>query len=377
MIDKEEIEKINAFLNKTFEDTFENEEWELYLLLSLLNYMVWYFRWKWEKTYWFWNFLEKKSDVMVPNMLTPKWWSFQKTYIYLHSLFKKLEIEVETDFSLKIMEAYSTLLNKWKDNKITYETQNHYLDEFINKWNSKIFFKEPVYLFLEDKFYEWIEIKNNFNTDENVEKILKIIDEKVEEFVSGELSKKYWLDSFDKQKEILLDKMAINQNILWNMFKISEENFWDEWDKTNFAYLHFFAFLLRKEYIKISELYSVEDTPIFDNKWNYLCENEKYSLMVYLNSSFVELLKWWIGVKEKILERIFDKDVKSILIKKKNNWELHWLEAKRSFVGDNNKLIELVKQYPNSDINTKNYKWKTQKYEITEKIKFDNEKKAI
>jgi len=365
-------EKIKEFIDDIFEDTFENEEWELYLLLAILNYMAWYFRWKWKNSYWMWSFLEKKSDLMVPNMLTPKWWSFRKTYIYLYSIFKKLEIEVETDFSLEDIEKYVNILNKWDKKNIKYKTNNKGLDEFINKWNSKIFFKEPIFLFLEDKFYEWIEVKNNFDTDENIEKILKLIDEKIENFVSWELSKKYWLYSFNKQKEILLNKMAINQNILWNMFRVSEDSFWDEWNKNSFSYLHFFTFLLRQKYIKISELYSVDDTPIFDEKLDYLCENEKYSLMIYLDKSFIDLLRWWINLKETILDKIFDKEVKNILIKKKKNWELHLLEAKMDFIWDENKFVDLKQKFPNSEIKTQNYKWQTHKYEVIEKTKLDN-----
>lgn len=374
---KEHLKEVESFLDDMFEDTFENEEWELYLLLSLLNYMSWCFRWKWKNNYWFWNFLNKKNDLMVPNMLTPKWWSFRKAYICLYFIFQKLEIEVDVDFNLEKIEWFINILNKWENKKIKYETKNPLLEEFINKRNTKVFFKEPIFLFLEDKFYEWIEVKNNFDTDENIEKILRLIDEKIENFVSWELSKKYWLYSFDKQKEILLNKMAINQNILWNMFRVSEDNFWDEWNKNSFSYLHFFTFLLRQNYIKISELYSVDNIPIFDEKWDYLCENEKYSLMIYLDKSFIDLLKWWINLKEVILNKIFDKEVKNILIKKKKNWELHSLEAKMYFIWDENRFVELRKKFPNSEINTKNYKWKTQKYEVIEKTKLDNLKNKI
>jgi len=364
--------EVQEFLDDIFEDTFENEEWELYLLLSLLNYMVWYFRWKWKNTYWFWNFLNKENDLMVPNMLTPKWWSFRKTYIYLYFIFQKLDIEVETDFSLEDIEKFVNILNKWDKKEIKYETKNKTLDEFINKWNTTIFFKEPVFLFLEDKFYEWIEIKNNFNTDENIEKIVDLIDEKVADFINWDLSEKYWLYSFNKQKEILLNKLALVQNLYWNMFRINEEEFWDKWDNKSFSYLHFFAFLMRKEYITVSEIFSVEDTPIFDEKWDYLCENEKYSFTVLLKDKFITLLKWWVNLKETILDKIFDTDIKEISIKKKLNWELHLLEAKKEFIWDENKFVELRKKFPHSEINTKNYAWKTQKYEVIEKIKLEN-----
>jgi hypothetical protein len=47
-----------------------------------------------------------------------------------------------------------------------------------------VFFSEFLFFFLEDKFYDWVEIKNNFNTDENIEKILALIDVKISSFVN-------------------------------------------------------------------------------------------------------------------------------------------------------------------------------------------------
>ncbi len=373
---KQDYEKaLNEYFDEMFEETFENEEWELYLLFSLVYYMAWHFRWKWKSSYWFSSLFEEKRDVINPNWITPKWWTFRKTYTYLSIMFKKLDIKVDVDFSKEKIEDFINILNKWKKRKFNYyKTENPYVDRFINKEETSIFFEEPLFLYLEDEFYEWIEIKNNFNTDENIEKILDLIDEKIIDFVDWTLEKNYWVYSFNRQKEILLNKLATFQNLYWNMFRISEDNFWEKWNEKSFCYIYFFIFLFRSEHISISDIFSVDEIPLFDEEWGYLCENEKYSFTVHLKTKLIDLIQSWTNLKEVILDKIFDEEYKQITVKKKN-WQPHLLEWKLEVLWDENKFIELKKKFPTSDINTKNYKWKTQKYQITEKLYLDNKDK--
>ena len=81
--------------------------------------------------------------------------------------------------------------------------------------------------------------------------------------------------------------------------------------------------------------------------------------------------------RELIMDKIFDEKYKEIKLKKKKDWELHLLEAKMEFIWDENKFVELRKKFPNSEIKTQNYKWKTQKYEVIEKTKLDNSNNKI
>ena len=97
-----------------------------------------------------------------------------------------------------------------------------------------------------------------------------------------------------------------------------------------------------------------------------------------------EYVKWLNIVYDKLFEmdksvinevsRLFDEAYKEIRIRKKN-WEPHLLEWSLEFEWNENKFVELRKKYPNSEINTKNYKGKTQKYEIREKLRLDNSSK--
>lgn len=367
--------QVEEYLNEIFEDTLENEEWELFLLFSLVYYMAWYFRWKDKENFWFNNIFWEKREVIGFNWITPKWWSYRKTHIHLFFIFQKLWIEVDVDFSKKTIEDFINLLNKQNKKEFKhYETKNDLVNKFINKEETKIFFKEPLFLFLEDKFYEWIEIKNDFNNDKNIKKIFELIDEKISDFVSGEIESKYWVYSFNKQKELLLNKLAQTQNIYWNMFRISEDNFWDKWNEKSFCYLYFFIFLFRNDYISISEIHSVDEIPLLDEEWNYIWENEKYSFMVYLQPKILDLIKWWIELKELILDKIFDEEYKQITIKKKN-WELHLLEWDLEIIWDDTKFVELKKQYPFSKIETEIHNWKTSKFIIKEKIKLKKEDK--
>lgn len=368
-----DAEKIQEYLDKAYEVTLENDEWELFLLFALAYYMAWYSRWPWDKKYGFLNMFWKKRDFITFNAITPKWWSFRKTHIHLFSLFKKLWIEVDVNFSKKDIEHFINILNEWEREVFNhYDTKNTLVDRFINKEETTVFFSEFLFFFLEDKFYDWVEIKNNFNTDENIEKILALIDAKISYFVNWDLEKKFWVYSFDKQKEILLMELAKIQNIFWNMFKISEDNFWKKWEEQKFCYLYFFIFLFRNDYISIQDISPIDDTPIFDEQWNYECENEKYSLWIYLEPKINTLIDEWGNLKEKVLDKIFDTEYKQITIKKKN-WELHSLEGEINIYWDDTKFIDLKNKYPYSKIETEIHNWNTHKYKITEKIKLQND----
>ncbi len=374
-MNQEQEQQIKDFVYNMHEETFENEEWELYLLFSLVYYMAWYFRWKWKPNHWFLNIMKEKKDTINIHWITPKWWSYRKTHFYLFVLFKELNIKADVDSVKESLELFFNIWNKWEKKKFNYKNvDNDSVYRFLNKEETTIFFEEPLFLLLEDKFYEWIRIKNNFDTDENIEKIFTLIDEKIKDFVDWTLEKNYWVYSFNKQKEILLNKLATFQNLIWNMFKISEDNFWEKWNEKSFCYLYFFIFLFRNDYIYISDISSTDEIPLFDEKWDYLCENEKYSFGVYLKPKIISLIEWWIKLKEVILDKVFDDEYKEITIQKKN-WKPYLLEWNLEFIGDENKFIELKKKFPYSKIEVDVHDEKINKYKLKEKIKLENNDK--
>ena len=360
------------YLKDVFENTIENEEWELYLLFSLLYYMYGNSK-KWKKNYGFTNMFNEKKDVISFKWITPKWWSYNTTYTYLFFIFKKLDIKVDTNYSKNNIEEFFNTLNEKGDKKTiwVYETDNHLVDRFLNKEETTLLFEEPLFFYLEGGFLEWCEIINDFGTEENIEKILELIDAKINNFVDWWLEKEYGVLSFNKQKELLLNNIAKLHNFYWTNFQIKESEFWEEWEGNKFTYIHFFVFLFRYEYIKIDKFSSVEEDPLLGNKWVYIWENEKYSFHIFIKPKLENLIKWWFKLKELILEKIFDEEYKQITIKKKKSWELHLLEWNLEFIWDDNKQVELKKRYPHSDITSKNYEWITNKYEVIEKTRLD------
>lgn len=357
--------EVDDYLKKIFVDNLENEEWELFLLFSLAYHMGWYFRWEWNEQFWFDAYLFDKNDVINFNWITPKWWGYRKTYIYLFSLFKELKITVDIDLNKESIEKFTNLLKDW-----IYKTDNDLLDRLINKEETNIFFNELLFLFIEHDFYEFFEIKNDFDSNDNIKKIFNIIDDKIANFVNWDLTKKYWVYSFNKQKEVLLDKLSNTQSIHWNMFRISEDNFWDKWNEKSFCYLYFFIFLFRNKYITINEIYSVDEIPIFNEEWKYVSENEKYSFMVYLQPKIIDLINWWINLKELILDKIFNEEYKQITIKKKK-WAPYMLESDLSILWDDKRFVELKKLYPYSEIKVDIHNEKINNYKIKERIKLN------
>ena len=137
-----------------FQDTLEDYEWEVYACLMLLDYMGGYFK-KWRKNLWFWV-LSKKQDLMTFNNLTPKWWVLTKTYLFLFLLFRNFEIQdtIEVVFHIDIYRKFHS--DEGENQKWLIQT----LIENNGKW----LFSDLSYISLWDKIFEYIEIKNNFDT---------------------------------------------------------------------------------------------------------------------------------------------------------------------------------------------------------------------
>lgn len=95
-----------------------------------------------------------------------------------------------------------------------------------------------------------------------------------------------------------------------------------------------------------------------------------YTFGVYLTDTFTQILDNNIEKKDLLLESAFNKDYKKLTLLKKNG-KPHMLERDIEEMSDATRFVELQQKYPNSEIKAKNYKGKTMKYEIKEKIKMD------
>jgi hypothetical protein len=176
------------------------------------------------------------------------------------------------------------------------------------------------------------------------------------------------------------DYLIIYPNTKWRMvndiFKVLATSIYGQWHQLLFSIIEEFLSPIRfssiQSWIEAQNSYSEyfaydwfeivkgRILPLKDKRdmYDVYYENKEWKV---INSSQFENIK----------DMISNTEYKQITVKKKN-WKPHSLEWSLEVLWDETKFVELRKKYPNSDINTKNYKWKTQKYEITEKLKFEN-----
>ncbi len=95
-----------------------------------------------------------------------------------------------------------------------------------------------------------------------------------------------------------------------------------------------------------------------------------YSFWIFLTDTFTQILDTNIEQKDLLLESAFNENYKKLTLIKKNG-KPHLLERDIEEMSDTTRFVELQQKYPNSEIKIKNYKGKTMKYEIKEKIKMD------
>lgn len=84
---------------------------------------------------------------------------------------------------------------------------------------------------------------------------------------------------------------------------------------------------------------------------------------------------WDIETLLKEMKVWLSKEVRGLSLKEKGDEYI--LELYRRFDAGNSRFVELQKQFPDSDITGKNYRWKLQFYDVIEKKKFKKTKKVI
>lgn len=158
------------------------------------------------------------------------------------------------------------------------------------------------------------------------------------------------------EKRVIMNTLSYLYNIIWDTFEI-DETIMSKKQKISFddfIISYFYIWFIDIEWVTFKDNKPVFTIKILPKLWDVLEEIE--------------------STRAVILDKLFDEAYKEIRIRKKN-WEPHLLEGSLEFEWDENKFVELRKKYPNSEINTKNYKGKTQKYEIREKLMLDNSAK--
>jgi len=251
--------------------------------------------------------------------------------------------------------------------KLTYfyhHYKTYWLDFFELKWNEKIynkynikdFFEKDIYLTLDNKDLENLYIWQNIDIpiDGFIEHFYKNYINDLFESVYYTYYENELMDcQYKYDKKIIINTLSYLYSLNWTKFEVREEMF-NKKQKINFD-----KFLISYYYVWFIEII-----------WFPSKENNK-SIKIRILPKLSKILDELEEKRELIMDKIFDEKYKELKIKKKN-WELHLLEWKLEFMWYENKYKELKNKYPNSKITWDNYKWKTTKYEVIEKIKFDN-----
>jgi len=256
-------------------------------------------------------------------------------------------------------------LVKWnKKDKLNffYAHFYHYIDFFSLAWDAELekqniteFFENNKHLQLSDKELEKVYITANekFNVDDFWKYFYEWY---IEDFFESNYYFYYEQWNHNKEKRVIMNTLSYLYNIMWDTFEI-DEKIMSKKQKISFD-----KFIISYFYIWFIDIESVS---FKDNKTTF---------KIKVLPKLWDILEEIENTRSIILYKVFDEAYKEIRIRKKN-WEPHLLEWNLEFEWDESKFVELRKKYPNSEINTKNYKGKTQKYEIREKVRLDNSTK--
>lgn len=274
-----------------------------------------------------------------------------------------LQIRWQVNLSNKIDNflEFFNLVDWSKKDKLNYFYANfyNYLEFFELAWNGELekqdikqFFENNKYLQINKEELEqvYITINKNFSIDDFWELFYEWY---ITDFFESVYYSYYELWNHDKEKRVIMNTLSYLYNVLWDTFEIDQNilNKKQQISFDKFLTSYFYIWFIDIEWVTFKDNNPVFKIKVLPKLWEVLEEIE--------------------NTRSLILDKLFDEAYKEIRIRKKN-WEPHLLEGSLEFEWDENKFVELRKKYPNSEINTKNYKGKTQKYEIREKFRLDN-----
>jgi len=300
----------------------------------------------------------------------------------IKSNYSSKEVEQEVRKKHNILTFLNYLQIRWQVNL------NNKIDSFIEffdlvDWNKKDklnYFYANFYNYLEFFELAWVDnqniqefFANNEHlrlSEEELDKIYITIKKDISIEAFWELFYEWYITDFcessyyfyyewkehKNEKRVIMNTLSYLYNIIWDTFEI-DEAIMSKKQKISFDEFiisYFYIWFIDIEWVTFKDNNPVFKIKILPKLWEVLEEIE--------------------NTRALILDKLFDEAYKEIRIRKKN-WEPHLLEWNLEFEWDENKFVELRKKYPNSEINTKNYKGKTQKYEIREKLRLDNSSK--
>lgn len=161
--------------------------------------------------------------------------------------------------------------------------------------------------------------------------------------------------NYEVEKKIIINTLSYLYSIYWNSFEIYEEMFQK---KQSISYIEFVIIYYLIWFIGI--------------QWVGLWTSDTWETYISYNIVILPNLKEILDEVEEqrsiLLDRIFDEKYNEITIKKKQ-WKLNFIESSIDIEWDDNKFVELKKQYPFSKIEAQVHKGNINKYKVTEKVK--------
>lgn len=289
-----------------------------------------------------------------------------KDIFYLLTFLNYLQIRWQVNINNKIDNflEFFDLVDWNKKDKLNYFYANfyNYLEFFELAWNLELENQNIQEFFTNNKHLKYREEKLDkvyitIKKDISVENFWELFYEwYITDFFESVYYSYYESKEHDKDKRVIMNTLSYLYNVLWDTFEIDQNilNKKQQISFDKFITSYFYIWFLDIEWVTFKDNNPVFKIKILQKLWDILEEIE--------------------NTRSLILDKLFDEAYKEIRIRKKN-WEPHLLEGSLEFEWDENKFVELRKKYPNSEINTKNYKGKTQKYEIREKLWLDNSSK--
>lgn len=233
-------------------------------------------------------------------------------------------------------------------------------NDIINKYNIRDFFENEIYLKIDEKNLENINIipSKKLNNKEFWQYFYKWY---IEDFFECVYYTYYDNDLFyynyKNDKKIIINTLSYLYSVLWDEFEINEKMFNK---KQEISFMEFIISYTYIWFIKITEI--------------SLAYEENITYWIRIQPKLKEILEEIEEKRTLILDKIFDEKYNEIKIKKQNG-EISFIEWEINIYWDDTKFIELKKQYPFSKIETEIHKWKTSKFKIKEKIKLKKENK--
>jgi len=306
------VEELNAIRRNYSSKTVENKIKEEFTSILLLNY----FHTKWS----FQNNINPEISILPWNVKFLR----RDLFTFFYTLFRRY---------LNCLEL------KWYD------------------WDIGHFFESSEYIRLTEEDL----LKISFSTKKWIDKRIfwdKCYQSVMQWFFESTYYLYYESELYKNEKKLIINTLSYLYSIYWDEFEIEEGMF------------------IRKGNVSFSK---------FITSFYYIWLIDVYSCGLWWGSGDV-LEIFWVRIlpplkdildkiesqRELLMDKIFDEKYKEIKIKKKNN-EPHILESIIEFPGDGIRDIDLRKQYPHSEIVSKNYNGKSQKYIVKEKTKLKNQ----